>query len=418
VRASTHVFAIDLVDEGFGHVLDEARDRASLDGVVLAASYHQAFDLFPHNPAHRVHAHEAGALYFRPQARSYDGLRIQPFVSRLASDIDPLARLVEEADRRSLVVRAWTNHLQATGQGPRHPDCVVRNAFDDPYDRWLCVANPDVRAYVRAVSADIARYPVETLLLESLCYQPFDLVFIHGRSHFTYGPTVRFFLGLCFCGHCEAAARAAGVAIEQVRTFVRDQLSTSLAGRQGVLDDTPLEPGPVGRLAGGEMAGFLAVRQSVVTSLIGETTEAVRVARGSTRVVVMDWSGGLMSYKSGEAEGRVTCERSWQDGVDPTEVALACDGLCMLGYTRDLDRLRTDAEGYRARMPAGRSLSIAMRPMPPDCQSASELAARVAAVRPAGPDWIEFYHYGLMRVENLDWIGEALRAAAAGATRT
>jgi hypothetical protein len=130
----------------------------------------------------------------------------------------------------------------------------------------------------------------------------------------------------------------------------------------------------------------------------------------------MDWSGGLMSYKSGEAEGRVTCERSWQDGVDPTEVALACDGLCMLGYTRDLERLRTDAEGYRARMPAGRSLSIAMRPMPPDCQSASELAARVAAIRPADPDWIEFYHYGLMRVENLDWIGEALRAVAAEAT--
>lgn len=413
MRASAHVFAIDLVDEGFGHVLDAVCDRASLDGVVLAASYHQAFDVFPHNPVHRVHAHEAGALYFRPEPRRYDGLRIQPIVSRLASEVDPLRRLIEEADRRSLAVRAWSNHLQATDQGPRHPDCVAQNAFGDPYDRWLCVANPDVRAYVRAVSADLARYPVETLVLESLCYQPFDLVFLHGRSHFTYGPAVRFLLSLCFCEHCETAARAAGVRIEEVRRFVRDELTKSLAGAPSVLDETPLEPGPVGDLAGGEMAAFLDVRRSVVTSLIAETTESIQQERSSARVVVMDWSGGLVSYRSGEAEGRVTCERSWQDGVDPAAVAAACDGLCMLGYTRDLDRLRTDIEGYRVRVPRDRSLSIAMRPMPPDCHSPAELAARVDAARSADPDWLEFYAFGLMRLEHLDWIGEALGTAAA-----
>jgi hypothetical protein len=416
VRASTHVFAIDLVDEGFGYVLDAVRERAALDGVVIAASYHQAFDVFPHNPVHRVHAHEAGALYFRPEPRRYDGLKIQPIVSRLASEFDPLARLVDEADRRSLAVRAWTNHLQGTDQGPRHPDCVALNAFGDPYERWLCVANPDVRAYVRAVSADLARYAVETLVLESVCYQPFDLVFLHGRSHFAYGPTVRFLLSLCFCEHCEAAARLAGVRIDGLRRFVRDELSRSLAGDPGVLDETPLEPGPVGALAGGEMAAFLDVRRAIVTSLVAETTECVRQARGDARVAVMDWSGGLVSYKSGESEGRVTCERSWQDGVDPTAIAAACDGLCMLGYTRDLDRLRTDVAGYRARMPAGRSLSIAMRPMLPDCQSPAELAVRVEAARSASPDWLEFYHYGLMRRENLDWIGAALRTTAVGGT--
>jgi hypothetical protein len=411
VKASTHVFAIDLVDEGFGHVLDTIRDRASLDGVVLAASYHSAFDVFPHNPVHRVHAHEAGALYFRPDPRRYDGLRIQPAVSRLASEVDPLGRLVEEADRRSLAVRAWTNHLQATDQGRRYPDCIVRNAFGDPYDRWLCVANPDVRAYIRAVSADLARYPVETLVLESLCYQPFDLVFLHGRSHFTFSPTARFFLSLCFCEHCEAASKAAGVRIGDVRKFVRDELAKSLAGEPSGLDETPLEPGPVGELVDGEMAAFLDVRRGVVTSLIAETTESVRRQRSSARVVVMDWSGGLVSYRTGEAEGRVSCERSWQDGVDPAAVAAACDGLCILGYTRDIDRLRSDIEAYRARIPPDRSISIAMRAMPPDCHSLADLVARVGVARSVDPDWLEFYHYGLMRLENFDLIAGALQAA-------
>ena len=409
MQASTHIFAIDLADEGFGRALDTIHEQGALDGVVLAASYHQAFDVLPHNPVHRLYAHEAGVLYFQPEPSRYDGLKIQPRVSRLADEYDPLARLIAEADRRSMVVRAWTNHLQSTDQGLRHPDCVAQNVFGDRYERWLCVANPDVRAYVRAVSADLARYAIETHVLESLCYQPFDLVFLNGRSHFTYGPTVKFLLSICFCEHCEAAARRAGVRVDEIRRVVQGELSKSLAGEPSVIDDTPLEPGPVGDLAGGEMAGFLAVRQSVVQSLVGETTESVRQTRRDARVVVMDWSGGLSSYKEGEASGRLTCERSWQDGVDPGGVAAECDGLCMLGYTRDLDRLRADAAGYRALVPGDRSLSIAMRPMPPDCQSERDLVARIDAVSEVRPDWLEFYHYGLMRRENLDWVGAALR---------
>jgi hypothetical protein len=408
MRASAHVFAMDLIDEGFGRVLDTARDRGGLDGMVLAATYHQAFDIFPHNPLRRVYRHEGGAAYFRPDLRRFEGLRIQPIVSRLAAEVDPLGRLVDEAGRRGMTVRAWTNHMQETDQGPLHPEAVVRNAFGDPYERWLCPSNPDVRAYVAAMSAEIARYGVESLVLESMCYQPWDIIFSAGRTHYPYGPVARFLLGLCFCEHCTVAAQAAGVAIGDVQAFVVAELPRVLAGEPSLLDDIPLEPEPVRALVDGQMGAFLDVRRRVVTSFIAETADAIRRA-SSSRVVAFEWSGGLVGFAGGAASGRVSHFRAWQDGFDLGEVATVCDGLAILAYTRELDQFRTDVAGYRAVIPADRSLSVAMRAMTPDCHSLEELRAKVAIVRDHDIDWIEFYHYGLMRLAHLDWIGAAVR---------
>jgi len=408
LRGSTHVYAVDLIDEGFGRVLDIARDRGGLDGVILAATYHRAFDILPHNPIHRVVYHEGGAAYFHPDPRRYEGLRVRPMVSSLARDIDPLGLLMDEAGRRGMAVRAWTNHLQETDQGPAHPDLTVRNAMGDSYPRWLCPANPDVRAYVAAISSDIARYGVETLMLESMCYQPWDIIFAAGRTHYPYTPIARWLLSLCFCDHCLAAAQGAGVRGGELRRFVRDELTGILAGERSVLEDIPFEPDQVGALAGGEMGAFMDVRRAVVESFVAETVDAVRRA-SSARVAAFDWSGGLVGYAAGGASGRVSYHRAWQDGFDPATIAGLCDGLGILAYTRDLDQFRTDLAGYRAVIPPDRSLSVAMRPMTPDCHSPEELRAKVEVARTVDIDWLEFYHYGLMRLANLDWIGRALR---------
>jgi len=45
--------------------------------------------------------------------------------------------------------------------------------------------------------------------------------------------------------------------------------------------------------------------------------------------------------------------------------------------------------------------------MLPDCGSAEELRGRVALVAGFGPRWIEFYHYGFVPLERLDWIEAA-----------
>jgi len=406
VRAATHVFARDLIDEGFPTVLDRLRD-AGLSGVVLAGVYHHARDIFPHDPLRKVGFHDGGRTYFRPDPARYAGLAIQPEASSVTREVDPLGRLMEEADRRAMSVRVWTNNLHNSTMGERYPACTCRNVFGDAYPNALCPANPEVRAYVAALSADIARYGVSTLIPESVYYQPFEHGGHHERSHYTHSPAARFLLSLCFCDHCRIRAADAGVNVEGLSAILATELAKTIAGDPSVIDDLELKPGPVGDLFGGEMQGFLEVRRQVVSGLVSQIVEAVRSV-GSTRVCVMDWSGGLASYVSGQAGGTLSLNRGWQDGIDAAELARIGDGLSVLAYTRDLGRFEADVHGYRELVPGDRSLSVALRPMPPDCVSPDELEAKVVRVRDMSIDWIEFYHYGLMRLSNLDWVAQAL----------
>src|SRR5262249_11091226 len=156
---------------------------------------------------------------------------------------------------------------------------------------------------------------------------------------------------------------------------LRDAVDRALNGEDGPLDGLALERSTIAGLAGGEMAGYLAAREATVTSLVAE----LAAASGAVPLHAMEWSGGVravgggMPVKSGEG---TACDRAWQDGVDLVRVAAAGKGLSVLGYVPDPAVLRGDLAGYRARLPAGTSLSVALRPMPPDCDSPRALAAK------------------------------------------
>lgn len=409
MKTSTHVFATDLIDEGFGTVLDAARDVAGLDGVVYAGIYHHARDILPHDPRRKILFHEGGAAFFRPSADRFRGARIQPKVSTLVDDFDPLARLIDEADARAMTVRVWTNNLHNTALGSAYPDCATANVFGDRYITALCPANPDVRAYVTGMSAEVARYGVPTLLLESLCYQPFAHGYHHERSHFAYSPTALFLLGVCFCPHCLVAGRAAGVAVDGLAAWARSELERILEGQPSSVDETPLELAAVSGLADGELGGYLDARCDVVTSLLAEVVDEVHRA-GSTRVTMIDWSGGLLGYATGEGATAGVLSRAWQDGVDLVAAAGICDGIGGLGYTRDAARFAADVAAYRGLIPDDTEFSLAVRPMTPDCRTLEDVTDKVALAVAAKVDWLEFYHYGLMRSQNLAWVGDALRA--------
>ena len=42
-----------------------------------------------------------------------------------------------------------------------------------------------------------------------------------------------------------------------------------------------------------------------------------------------------------------------------------------------------------------------------------ELSGKLGLLRAGGVDWVEFRHHALMRLENLDWIGQAMANLAA-----
>lgn len=407
MQISFFAFAYDLHDEGYGHVLDTLRDRGGAQAITLACSYHHARDIFPHNPRRKVRFLEGGACFFQPDPARYADLAIKPIVSRLAQAEDPLARCVEEAERRGMAVRAWTTNLHNTGLGMNHPDCCQQNAFGDPYLTCLCPANPDARAYLRALSADLAGRGVQAILLESIGYHGFDHGYHHERSFVPLAPAIRFLLGLCFCPHCTAALEAQGVNVAHVRRFAQGVIGRVFDGEPEPVEALPVDRETMGALADGELGRMLDARRAVVTSLAAEIAEAVS-AVSSAQALAMDMSGAALGYATGAPSGPPAPSRAWEDGLDLPELARACHGLSVLAYARDPGRVALDLAAYRAILPPGAHLSVGMRPMPPDCLSPADLAPKLPVLREHGVENLDCYHYGLMRLLHLDWVKESL----------
>jgi hypothetical protein len=212
VTTSAYVFAGDLLDEGVSVVLERLAD-AGLDGVSMAAAYHHARDVVPHNPRRKLVYLEGGVAYFHADAERY--ARIRPRRSALTEVQDPLATLVQVARERGLQTSAWLVVLHNTRLAMAYPDCAPRTAFGDPLLNSLCPANPDARAYAVALASDVARYGLEAIKLEAVHYPSFDHGGHHERSFVPLSPNARFLFGLCFCTHCVATAQAAGVDAER-----------------------------------------------------------------------------------------------------------------------------------------------------------------------------------------------------------
>src|SRR5215216_233784 len=149
METSMLAFATDLRDEGMGTVLDNVQSRAGVDGLSMAVAYHDARDLFPHNPVRKVRYLEGGAVFFPPDIARYGGMRLQPRLSELARTGDPLGELCEAAGDRGIRVNAWAVFLHNDRLGFAHPECATQNAFGDRYLTDLCPSNPDVRVYAR-----------------------------------------------------------------------------------------------------------------------------------------------------------------------------------------------------------------------------------------------------------------------------
>ena len=408
MKSSIFTFASDFHDEGYDTVLDNVQNRAGLDGVGVAASYHHSRDLFPHNPRGKIRFLR-GEVFFQPDEGLYALTKIRPVVSPIVTEQDPLGTLTEKAALRGLEVRPWTNNMHNTLLASANPDCAIENAFGDTIITNLCPANPDVRAYICALSANIARYPVQALLTESVIYMPYDHGYHHERTLLPLTGTHRYVMSLCFCPHCTAAGAAADIDMKRLRQFVKTEMQLVFDGDKSVLDDVPPLEGDITTLQNGAFGKLIAVRRQVITSLMSEIVEAVKRER-DIPVVFMDLSGGVRAGSGMNVVGGGTTapERAWQDGIDLKALAEVVDSISVLAYTPDIQQTEADLKDYRQRLPDGYPLSITMRPMPPDSNSAEDTLNIARAIAAAEPAWIEFYHYAMMRLPSLDWIKYAL----------
>lgn len=404
MRTSAFSFVTDFYDEGLEAVLRNLRERAGIEGATVAAVYHHGRDIFPHSPLRKVRFLEGGAAFFRPDPDRYG--KVAPHQSALCREEDPLRRIVEEAATAGMEVQAWTVFCHNSTLAERHADCAPRNVFGDPYLTDLCPANPAVREYVAALSGDIASTGVAGIIAESLHYHPLEHGYHHERYFLELSPLDRYLLGLCFCAHCRARADEAGVDTDRVASKSRARLERVFGGHvdsEGELDRESLE-----EMAGGEMAGFLGVRQEAVVTLVAEAASAAE-AEGA-RFTFMDLSGAVKGYATGRPTGGPAPEIAWQLGVDLEAVGSVTD-LEAIAYAGDPERVRSDLESYRTYLGPKRRLSAALRPMPPDCRDAANLEEKVRIARELGLARLDFYHYGFVPLPVLDRIRAALEGA-------
>jgi len=86
-------------------------------------------------------------------------------------------------------------------------------------------------------------------------------------------------------------------------------------------------------------------------------------------------------------------------------------------YAFDTARARDDVAAYRAALGDQPELRVVLRPFLPDTESAEHFTAKVAAVVAAGADAVDFYHYGLAPMNDLQRIPVALQALRDSAGR-
>lgn len=387
---SMWTYAWDVLDLGFDAVEGDLRGRAELDTISLATSYHAGRFLQPRSPRRKAYFPEDGTIYFRPTPERWDGLAIRPKAADvIAEGGDVLRELVRRRDAGGLAVSCWTVCLHNTRLGMLHPDAVTRNAFGDPNYYNLCPSNPDARAYVRALAADISHgYRPDRIELESPGFMGFAHEYHHEKDGVGLSPEDDFLLSLCFCPHCRRRAGAAGVDVDAagrlVRGFIVETCERAVPERR--FPDFPaggievFRPWP-------ELHAFLAWRSEPVTSLLAELREATHP---ETKLVVIDLADG------------------WLGGCDLAEVGRVTDGAILCAYDMEPERVAGLVGLGRAALGPERFLGLGYRLFWPEMAASQALSAKVAPARVPDVDGLNFYNYGLVPAARLDWIRAAL----------
>ncbi len=279
--------------------------------------------------------------------------------------------------------------------GFAHPDCVVHNAFGDPYFYNLCPSAPEARAYALGLATDVTEsYPVSGPSLEVPGFLPYAHGYHHEFAFVRWNPWLENQLGLCFCDHCVAAAERAGIDAGRLKAQTAADIEAYLDSDIDYPDDMAQAFWRADAVADGDLRRYLDFRNTIVTSLVTEIRAAVR---RDVNVAVIP----SVARPTGGA---------WYEGSDLKALGEATGIIEACLYEPSAMRVKSDLFDIRRRLRGtGAKLRGILRPAHPDIADRGEFIAAVKALREAGIDGLAFYNWGHLRRSNLEWIGAALR---------
>jgi hypothetical protein len=375
----------DLSDEGVDRALDVIQNDAGLNGVSLAVAYHVATYFLPHNPRRKIYYGEDGMILFVPTGPGWGKTTLRPRVSEVVKDKEWLPKIAEKIKARGLHLTAWTVFLYNHHLAAQFPEAAKHDALGNLYPAQLCPANPNVRAYTLALVDDLARtIKPDAFYLESLSYLPCTYGFRNPKVFTPLTPRSEFVLGVCFCEHC---LRAAGEGLDagKFKNEVAEWLKSELPKMPGPDDMAPADANWLDMAFESRLQHYLAARAETATNLFEDVVKAIKV-HGNIQIESALTSQGAFA-SAGLGAGRVNklLDRlgvgvpAAADQVKPRRAGLA-------GHQRLLANIQ-----------------------PNDLMSEAQAVKTVSAARAAGVDGFTFYNYGLVRQEQLRWVGTACK---------
>jgi hypothetical protein len=304
--------------------------------------------------------------------------------------------MVRELSRQGrLATNVWLVLLHNTRLGAAHVESTVANAFGDRYVYNLCPSAPEARAYAIGLARDVTEsYPVSGVSLET----PGFLPYAHGFHHeFALNRGNRWLdglLGLCFCRHCMAGAKRAGIAVEALRRQVAADIEAYLKSDIDFPADMAEAFWTADARSDGDLRALLDWRCTVVTSLVGEIRDA---APKDVTVAVIP---SVARPTSG----------AWFEGSDLKALADAAGVVEACFYEPGAERIKADFFDVKRRLRGSGRLRGIVRPAFPDLDSKAEFLVAMRALGAGGVREAAFYNWGHLRDANVDWIAEGLAA--------
>lgn len=220
---SGSIYAWDIADEGIDRILGNLREMTGCNSVYLIGiMHHEKRPLtdfyYPHNPVRKTYFPEDSRAYFRPDPKFYG--RIKPLTSErdFLKTTDWLKVLIQAARQRSMKTGVELSHtlIDLERAEKEFPDCMQHDIYGNRLSNLICFNNPDARAYVLGLFADlVSNYDLDYI---QTCLVPFQ----SGRAD--AHDAVRLLgttLGGCFCDACQKAAAAQGLDLAKIKAALR-----------------------------------------------------------------------------------------------------------------------------------------------------------------------------------------------------
>jgi hypothetical protein len=229
-RFSTYLYPWDFARLGVSEVLDDLQSW-SVQGVHLAANYHQISAVSPRGQDLRVFFAPRGGVFFPARAERYGRIRPSVWPDHEVSGV--WREVARQVEARSMVLTAWTIAMFQPWMAQDYPFAARVSATGDRTDAGVCPNSPDVQEYLANLAVDLSeQFDVRGFALEGNVLPPYDYGWIRPRMFTRLTSLAQRLLRLCFCENCQGLALARGLDPQALGQRVR-----SLLRQRGVQSD-------------------------------------------------------------------------------------------------------------------------------------------------------------------------------------